>query len=375
MGTKLQIGSDAHNQIVLLDPQVAPVHATLWEQQGRLYLLDGSGGSATHVNQAPVRGTVGLQMGDRIDIGGTIFMVDDLNAQMAAAAPAAKKGFGCGRWLLVGACMFIVEVVLLAAAGFIIYQTDVELRGGLNDLSKILSQQPAEETPPTGTDQPGPAILSLTDIWIQQSFSGGFSQHDERTVEGVSPDGEPIKTSFVRDFMEQATPEWQSYEMVKQTKNDQIIAQFESGIVKDVVYSGTSTCAIAPDSNTGLHVWDQTPESILNSELAGHVKLVEAGVTMNGVITDRYEIRRDNILGPEALIAFQSGSLYRARDGGYLVQLEYIVKLKAQSRAVNMGDDYSATEPSLVTYHFDRSYVADGTMTAKVPEVCKDKVK
>lgn len=34
LGMKLQIGSDPSNQIVLLDPQATPVHATLWEQQG-----------------------------------------------------------------------------------------------------------------------------------------------------------------------------------------------------------------------------------------------------------------------------------------------------------------------------------------------------
>jgi len=58
LGVRLQIGSDPGNQIVLLDLQAAPRHATLWEQQGILYLQDGSGGVATFVNQELIQGTV-----------------------------------------------------------------------------------------------------------------------------------------------------------------------------------------------------------------------------------------------------------------------------------------------------------------------------
>jgi len=165
------------------------------------------------------------------------------------------------------------------------------------------------------------------------------------------------------------------YNLVEDITNDQVIDQFESGIVKGVIYSGTKTCSVSPDPYAGKHGIDDTPQNILSNVFTGHVKRVETGVTINSVIADRYELRRDNFASAEAIIDFQSGSLYRARDGGYLVQLEYVIKIKPQSWAINTSDEYSTTEPSLVTFHFDRTYVPEGTLTAKVPEVCAGQVK
>ena len=105
------------------------------------------------------------------------------------------------------------------------------------------------------------------------------------------------------------------------------------------------------------------------------MKRVETSVTVNGVITDRYQLRKDNFVEEDGIIKLISGSLYRARDGGYLVQVEYVVQIKPQSWAINMSDDYSTTEPSQVTYHFDRVYTPDGKLTAKVPEVCAGQIK
>jgi hypothetical protein len=376
LGVKLQIGSDPGNQIVLLDPQVAPWHATLWEQQGILYLLDGSEGRATFVNQALVQGTVALRMGDQVGIGGTLFTVVDPNAQPAARTQAPKKRIGCMRWLLIGAGIAVAEFLLLAVAGFLIYRTDVEMRGGINDLLLLISPVPSTDGPPTDKDQPGPEILSLGDPWLTSSYyPANFTQNEEIMVETVSPAGAAVKMSFVRNSMQQPLPDWTSYSLVQQIMNDQVIAQVETGIVKGIAYSGTTTCNSYPDPKAGNRATDNRPQAILTTDLTGHVKRVETGVTINGVIADRYELRKDNFAATDTVVEFISGSLYRARDGGYLVQVDYVVKIKPQSWAINMGDDYSSTEPSLVTYHFDRVYAPDGTLTAKVPEVCADQVK
>jgi len=376
LGVKLQIGSDPGNQIVLLDLQAAPRHATLWEQQGILYLQDGSGGRATFVNQALIQGTVALQMGDQVGIGSTLFTVVDPNAQPAAPVQAPKKKIGCGRWFLIGAGMAAVEFLLLAIAGLLIYNTDVEIQGGINDLNMILSVSNATpQTPPSGTDQPGPTVLSVQDVWLLTFPSASYTQRDERTVESVSPAGAAIKTSYVFDGMEQDKPDWISYNLFKQTTNDQVITQLENGIVNGVSYSGTKTCSTSTDPKAGKHIMDTTPQRILLDRLKGHVKRVETGVTVNGVITDRYQLRKDNFVEEDGIIKLISGSLYRARDGGYLVQVEYVVQIKPQSWAINMSDDYSTTEPSQVTYHFDRVYAPEGTLTAKVPEVCAGQLK
>ena len=175
LGVRLQIGSDPGNQIVLLDLQAAPRHATLWEQQGILYLQDGSGGVATFVNQELIQGTVALRLGDRVGIGDTLFTVVDPNAQPAARVQAPKKKIGCGRWLLIGAGMAAAEFLLLVIAGLLIYNTDVEIQGGINDLNTILSVSNATpQTPPSGTDQPGPTVLSVQDVWLLTFPSASF---------------------------------------------------------------------------------------------------------------------------------------------------------------------------------------------------------
>jgi len=378
VGARLQIGSAPGNQVVLLDPQVLPVHATLWEQPGKLYLQDGSEGRATFVNRSLIQGVVSLQMGDQVGIGGTLFTVSDPNAQPAAPAPAPKKRFGCMRWLLVGAGMFMLECLLLAAVGFILASSDVELRGGINDLQQLLSlqQNPTDVHPPSDKQQPGPDVLSLTDPWLITNFTGSYSQNESTTVEGVTPSGAAIKTSVVRNSMEQANPDWTTYSLIQQSTNDQVIDRYESAIIQGMVYSGSTTCSSHPDPKAGeLHLMDARPYSILTRDLTRHLKRVETGISINGVITDRYELRRDNFMDPEAVVEFVSGSLYRAREGGYLVQLDYVIKIKPQSWATNMGDDFSMSELSQVTYHFDRVYAPEGTLTAKAPEVCAGQLK
>jgi hypothetical protein len=377
LGIKLQIGSDPSNQIVLLDPQVAPFHAALWEQQNNLYLQDNSGGRGIFVNQTPIQGTVSLQMGDQVTIGGTLFTIDEFNPQVAIATPSAKKRRGCGRWLLICAGLFLFECCLVAAAGFLVASTDVEIRGGLQDIQELVMGSPLSNmaNPPTGTDQPGPEILALTDIWLGSNYTSSFSQDIERTAEGVSPTGEQIKSNIIFELRQQVSPGWTSYNLMKQITNDVVIAQFEVGIVNGVAYSGTQTCRVAPDPEASVHMLDSTLNNLLINELRGHVKRVETGISINGVITDRYELRKDNFTMAESVIEFISGSLYRARDGGFLTRLEYVIKIKPQSWVINMSDAFSSTDPSLVTYLLDRTYVPDGTLPVKVPEVCANQVR
>jgi hypothetical protein len=378
LGTKLQIGSDLSNQIVLLDPKVAPVHAMLWEQEGSLFLQDGSGGSATFVNQMRVQGTVTLRVGDKVTTGSTVFTVDDLNAaQPAASADAPKKGIGCLKWLLIGVAMFMAGCVLLAASGFFLYSTDVQLQGDVRRWQQVFFDTPENviANSLTTKDQPGPDLLALDDLALISNFTSSFSQHQEITGESYTPDGAAILTSLVADSMQQLSPYWSSYILAKEVVNGKVITQFESGIAKGVVYSVSPTCEPYPDPEPGKPRSDYTPSKIFTNEPSGYVKLIEKGVTINGVITDRYEFKRDNFTASGVVVGFKSGSLYRARDGGYLVRLEYVVVITPQSWAINVGDQYSTTETTLVTFVFERTYAPEGTLTIKVPEACADQVK
>jgi hypothetical protein len=376
IGLKLQIGSDVSNQIVLQDPQVSPFHATLWVQQGNLFIQDNSGINATFVNRVAILGPTTLQIGDQISIGSALFTVAGLDEAAAIINQVPKKRIGCRQWLLIGAATFMVECLCLAAGGFYLYSTDVEIKGTVKDLSQNFSGSPdTTDSPPSGTDQPGPEILTLSDVWLFNNKTNSYSQHDERTVEGLTPAGAAIKTNVVFNSMEQTSPEYSSYILIKKSTNGSVVDQYEAATFHGVIYSGSQTCESSPDPKNGTRGADVTPITILTNELTGHMKRVETGVTINDVITDRYEIRPDNFQTVDSIVELKSGSLYRARDGGYMAQLEYVVVIKPKSWVSNISDDFSDKEPSTVTYHYDRSYVPDETFKIKVPEVCVDKVK
>jgi hypothetical protein len=368
--TKLQIGSDAGNQIVLLDPLVAPLHAVLLDQQGNLVLQDCAGRGTTLVNQVPVQGAVSLRLGDRVTVGGTTFVVEDLNAVSAAppAGPAKpeRKRFGCVKWLLVGILMFSVTCLLIGAVSFYFYSTDVEVRGTLMDYLGGTSQK-SETGEPTG---PGPQILNLKDSYLNMDYTANFSQRQTQIVEGKGPDGNAIRTNLVFDAMQQGNP-YAFYNRVEKKINDQLIAQVESTILNDQIYSGTKSCTSSADPDKDKHQSKPFLAGVLGNELTGHVRLAEAGVTINGVVTDRYELRADNFNAASSIEEFTSGNVYRAQEGGYLVRLEYTVVVQPQSWAINSGDEYSATDPAKVSLSFDRTYVPnEQPVDIKVPQVC-----
>ena len=138
VGAKMQIGRDRTNQVSLTDPQASRVHATVWGEQGTLYLRDEHGANGTLVNGKPVQQT-GLRPGDQILIGNTtLFVVQTGGPAGGVAAPAhsagAKKtGKGCGRGLLVGCLVLGLGAVVLAVGGFVVY------RSGLLTVDTVLN--------------------------------------------------------------------------------------------------------------------------------------------------------------------------------------------------------------------------------------------
>jgi pSer/pThr/pTyr-binding forkhead associated (FHA) protein len=383
-----QIGSDVSNRLVLLDPMVAPVHAAVIDQNGTLFLQDLSGGTLTKVNDVSINGTTVLRNGDKLQFGNSIFMIEDVSnsSNQAFSAPSpvnpnlpvpppqsqpVKDRPGCGRWILIALLVFLGECLLIGLGAFFYSLSDVEIRGGLQEIKGYLSSEKSSETAPSDLDQPGPEILKLDDQWLTGSFSNAFSQKVQDSVEGVSPENLPFNTSYVFYTEEQNTSGWYSYMKNEQMVNGGEVNQVEKSIQNGTIYSGTDQCVKEADPQSGNYSLDGTPLEILTKVLQGHVKLVEEGVTINGVVADRYEIRRDNFVNSDSVIEVINGSLYRAREGGYLVQADYSIKVKPQTWTINIGEDFSTTEPTQITYHFERTYLPDDSLQPKLPEICK----
>ncbi|MGH2619702.1 MAG: FHA domain-containing protein, partial [Anaerolineales bacterium] len=143
---RLQIGRDPINQIPIDDPLASRVHATVWEDSGKLFVRDEQSSNGTFVNGKRIQETR-LRPRDQIQIGNSVFQVAAASgAQPAAAAdgarsaqpkqpvqrgespaPAAVKpeGHGGGRWLLAGCLVLILAGCGAGVGGYLAY------RGGM----------------------------------------------------------------------------------------------------------------------------------------------------------------------------------------------------------------------------------------------------
>ncbi len=153
-----RIGREATHPIALNDPISSRLHATVWEEQGMLFLRDESSANGTFVNGKPVQQTV-LRPGDIILIGSTTLVVAVADWQPAGRPPAsappppgwqspgypplppqpfagwqpagypppppppARKGSGCGPWLLAGCALTLLVCIILSIGGFVAYQS------------------------------------------------------------------------------------------------------------------------------------------------------------------------------------------------------------------------------------------------------------
>ncbi|HKZ55258.1 MAG TPA: FHA domain-containing protein [Anaerolineales bacterium] len=128
IGEELQIGRDPANPVVVDDPLASRVHATLWEQQGALYLRDENSSNGTYVNDGRVQ-EVMLRPGDQIRIAASVFVV--AVAQGSQPVPPStsmgttKRRSGCARWLLIGCLLSILGCAALGLGGFAAYRAGV----------------------------------------------------------------------------------------------------------------------------------------------------------------------------------------------------------------------------------------------------------
>ena len=89
----LAIGRSRDAAIPLLDEKVSRVHAAIRLSEGTFYLRDLSSRNGTFVNGNRIGAeAVALKSGDRIQIGTTVFAIEDASSKEEAAAAAASVG-------------------------------------------------------------------------------------------------------------------------------------------------------------------------------------------------------------------------------------------------------------------------------------------
>ena len=123
------------------------------------------------------------------------------------------------------------------------------------------------------------------------------------------------------ETMQQTQPEWSSYGHSIEKLNEKSLKDNEYVLLKGNFYTAGGNpvqCTVRKD--TGKNELEQWPEKFLNSNAKGHVQRVETGVMINGVMSDRYELKLVNV-GTSSAIELKSGSLYPRPQRGLFSQL------------------------------------------------------
>ena len=222
----------------------------------------------------------------------------------------------------------------------------------------LAPQTPAGQPPAqTANDKGlGPRTLDVTDPALTKQYSSSVSSHQQNIFESVDKSGAPYKTIFDVIQMEQVVPQWGSYHYVATYWNGKIdpAKVTDNGVTNGKYYSVNSTgkCSVSPQTKP----LSPSGSFLINLQyIKGTMSRVEDGVVINGVLTDRYELKRANVADFVEALEFKPSSLYRAREGGYLVRLEYSVVDKYKT-SQTFEKEFDPSKTVLITNRTDLTY-------------------
>jgi hypothetical protein len=213
-----------------------------------------------------------------------------------------------------------------------------------------------------------PPLLNLADSALASAYTASVSQQRVLSYEGTIRDGNAMRITDEINYIEQSQPEWLSNIHHFNTRNNQRYGEIEIAILKGVVYSGEDgKCTKGSDKARRTPLSQQASAVEI---LTGTARRVEVGKTLNGVLVDRYELQLENLRFRSGVTEFISGSVYRAREGGYLVNLEYSARVNSQYYQL-IQDVFPTDKPALLKYSFHQTFTAPGALKIAIPEICK----
>lgn len=259
-------------------------------------------------------------------------------------------------------------VVLLAIGGAIVFLAVFSVVF-FNVIVPLTSGQ-------TSGSKGGPAILDLRDEALNTVYSASYIQHQEDINEGVDVNGSPLKIKIIQENMEQSSPEWSNYTRFQLTNNRTIEKDTEFSIIDGRVYArAKNSCNVFADSNTKDHSPTNWPRSFLKSYVTGTAKKTGSGITVNGVLTDRYELKQENSPFAGSLISMSGSELYRAQEGGYLVKMVITQTWPAEKWQGASTYRFAGDQPVTIKTIIDFTYYPTGKLKVIVPGVCAGKIR
>lgn len=268
------------------------------------------------------------------------------------------------KWILA----IIGAVVILGVIGMLVLVlSDRGVKDAISGVTGISS---------SSSDGEGPAELNLKDPTLNTVFTTSFIQKQEDQYQGVGADGSELTVKIAQQNMEQSTPAWSNYTLYQVFINEKAKKSSEFSILNGQVYKNTgNACSVFADTTAADHKPTNWPKSFLKSYAAGNARKVESGVKVNGVLTDKYELKLENSPFADSLAEMKSGELYRAQKGGYLVRLSITETWQADKWQGTATYGFAAGQPVTVTNTVDFTYYPSGKLNVIVPGVCAGKLK
>jgi hypothetical protein len=216
--------------------------------------------------------------------------------------------------------------------------------------------------------QPGPETIDLSNpaIYTRSAYPD-FKLNMEIKSIGVDPAGTMKTFVLFYDIANQSEPLAQHIMMAGQGASGTV----EIVILDDQVLTVNpgSGCSVFPVSAMeGQRPEDTIPK--ISTLLAGEVKRLKTGVRVEGIVTDQYEITSANMTNPgsSATPRITEGSVYIARDGGYVARVEL-------DGLVNSGQNgFDPNVESQMTLSYTFIPVASGSLEISAPAECQEQL-
>jgi hypothetical protein len=192
----------------------------------------------------------------------------------------------------------------------------------------------------------------------------------------VDVNGSPLKIKIVQENMEQSIPDWSNYTHFQLTNNRAIEKDTEFSIINGRVYArAKNSCNVFADSNAKEHSPTNWPGSFLKSYITGTAKKTASGIKVNGVLTDRYELKKENSPFADSLISMSDSELFRAQEGGYLVKMVISQTWPADKWQGAATYRFAGDQPVTIKTIIDFTYYPTGKLRVIVPGVCAGKLR
>ena len=214
----------------------------------------------------------------------------------------------------------------------------------------------------------GPETIDLSDpaLYANDAYVT-YKMNMEIKYDGMDTAGNSNSFTLVASIENQEQPKAQRISMAGEDPTESI----EFVVIGDQVmnvFPGMGCTVLPASSMEGQNPEESVPD--IDGLLTGQAKRIETGVSIEGIVTDRYELTSENMTDPDnsETPKITDGSVYIAQDGGYIVRIE-------MNGTVNTAEnDFDPNTETQVSLNYTFIPVEDGTLLITPPAECEEQL-